>query len=147
MAAIWPKAAPVTFRTRQGASTTRGIFLMLTALAVALKVMIPAGFMTRAATNDLPFALVLCTAQGAVTVEPGETAGHDSPDDVADHDSPCAFVGHAAAAPAPSPIATGDVEFVAYRRHAAPVAAVDLAPGRGLAAPPLPARGPPSLLI
>ncbi|MDP3746888.1 MAG: hypothetical protein Q8Q88_07535 [Phenylobacterium sp.] len=138
----------MTFRTRPGAATTRGIFMMLAALAVALKVMIPAGFMTRTATNDLPFALVLCTAQGAVAVEPSQAAPeHDDGGDAADHDSPCAFAGHAATAPAPSPVAIGVVEFVAYRRHVAPIAPVDLAPGRGLAAPPLPARGPPSLLI
>ncbi|UTP38458.1 hypothetical protein M9M90_14695 [Phenylobacterium sp. LH3H17] len=137
----------MTSRTRPGAATTRGIFLMLAALAVALKVMIPAGFMTRQAANDLPFALVLCTAQGAVKVEPGQAApAHDDRGDLADHDSPCAFAGHATAAPAPSPIATGAVEFVAYRAVTTrPL--VDLAPGRGLAAPPLPARGPPSLLI
>lgn len=138
----------MTFPTRPGAATARGIFMMLAALAVALKVMIPAGFMTRTASHDLPFALVLCTAQGAVTVEPGQAGpGHDDRGEVADHDSPCAFAGHATAAPAPSPIATGVVEFVAYRRHLTPAAPVDLAPGRGLAAPPLPARGPPSLLI
>ncbi len=126
----------------------RGIFLMLTALAVALKVMIPAGLMTRTATNELPFALVLCTAQGAVTAEPGRTApGHDDRDDAAGHDSPCAFVAHSAGAPAPSPIAVGAVEFVAYRPHRAPTAPPYLAPGRGLAAPPLPARGPPSQRI
>ncbi|WP_332772775.1 hypothetical protein [Phenylobacterium sp.] len=134
----------MTSRIRPGAATTRGIFLMLAALAVALKVMIPAGFMTRTATNDLPFALVLCTDQGAVKVELQTAPDHG---DVADHDSPCAFAGHTTAAPAPSPIATGVVEFVAYRRHLAPSAPVDLTPGRGLAAPPLPARGPPSLVI
>lgn len=138
----------MTFRTRPRATTPRGIFLMLAALAVALKVMIPAGFMTRIASPDLPFALVLCTAQGAVTVEPGQAAPrHDDRGDAADHDSPCAFAGHATAAPAPSPIATGVIEFVAYRPHLAPTAPIDLTPGRGLAAPPLPARGPPSLLI
>ncbi len=119
---------------------------MLAAFAIALKVMIPAGFMARSATNDAPFAIMLCTVQGAVMVQPGETVpGHEDQGEAADHESPCAFAGHASAAPAPSLIATETVAFVAYRAIA-PRPAVDLAPGRGLAAPPLPARGPPSLL-
>lgn len=127
----------------------RDAFLVLATLAIALRIMIPAGFMTAPQpTNGLPFALVLCTGQGAMVVQPGETLGHHdkAPADKPAHDDPCPFAGHGVAAPPPSALAVANVEFVAYR-PVAPARVVHLAPGRGLAAPPLPARGPPSLLI
>lgn len=132
-----------------GRTWTRGAFLALAILALVVKVMVPAGFMTQAAPkNDLPFALVLCTGQGPLIVEPDAALGHQdkAPADKPAHDAPCPFAGHGATAPPPSALAATKVEFVAYRPMAlAPV--TDLAPGRGLAAPPLPARGPPSQLI
>lgn len=121
----------------------RGVFMTLAALALALKVAIPAGYMTRpAATDDLPFALVLCTAQGAVAIQPD---GQGAPEPAANHASPCLFAGHGAMAPPLGLSIATPVTFVVYRA-AQPRRLVDLAPGRGLAAPPLPARGPPSLL-
>lgn len=122
--------------------------MTLAALAVALKVMIPAGFMTAPdPRNGLPFALVLCTGDGAKMVQPGEAlSGHHDKDDKSSHDTPCPFASHGAAAPPPSPFTATEVEFVAYA-PVAPARVVHLAPGRGLAAPPLPARGPPSQLI
>lgn len=126
--------------------------MVLAALALAIKVMIPAGFMTaQSSADDLPFALVLCTAQGAVVVEPADLAaqaddGDQDPSSGAAHDSPCAFAGHAAGAPPPNLLDARSIEFVAYRAPAV-IQAADLAPGRGLAAPPLPARGPPASLI
>jgi hypothetical protein len=125
--------------------------MVLAALALAIKVMIPAGFMTAPRSADeLPFTLVLCTAQGAVTVQADDlaTQTHDDQDSGkrAAHDSPCAFAGHGAGAPPPNLLDARDVEFVAYLAPAA-VQVVHRAPGRGLAAPPLPARGPPALLI
>lgn len=125
--------------------------MTLAALAVALKVLIPAGFMTAPdPRNGLPFALVLCTGEGAKVVQPGEALGghHDKDGDAgkASHDAPCPFAGHGAAAPPPSPFATAKITFVAYAPMA-PARVTYLAPGRGLAAPPLPARGPPSQLI
>lgn len=132
-----------------GRTWTRGAFLALAILALALKVMVPAGFMTTAQpTNGLPFTLVLCTGQGPLVVESGDVLNpHDkAPVDKPAHDTPCPFAGHGAAAPPPSALVVAKVEFVAYR-PVAPTRIVHLAPGRGLAAPPLPARGPPSLLI
>lgn len=129
---------------------SRSVCLTLAVLAVALKVLIPAGFMTAAPTNDLPFALVLCTGQGAMVVAPGDILpGQEEPanaDKVA-HDAPCVFAGHGLGAPAPNLLDATRVEFVAYAVTSPPVPTVVLAPGRGLAAPPLPARGPPSPLI
>lgn len=124
--------------------------MMLAALALAIKVMIPAGFMTAPpSTDELPFTLVLCTAQGAVTVQSDDLAApiHDDQGsgESAAHDSPCAFAGNGAGAPPPNLLDARTVEFVAYRAPAA-VQIIHRAPGRGLAAPPLPARGPPTLL-
>lgn len=125
--------------------------MTLAALAVALKVLIPAGFMTAPdPRNGLPFSLVLCTGDGAKVVQPGEAlAGHQDENGGADksaHDTPCPFAGQGAAAPPPSAVTTAKVEFVAYA-PVEPARFTYLAPGRGLAAPPLPARGPPSQLI
>jgi hypothetical protein len=139
----------VTRSPSLGRTWTRGVFLALAILALALKVMVPAGFMTQAEPrNGLPFALVLCTGQGPLVVQPGDALDpHDkSPADKPGHDAPCPFASHGATAPPPSTLAVAKVEFVAYRPMAL-ARAVDPVPGRGLAAPPLPARGPPSLLI
>lgn len=125
------------------------VCLMLAALAIALKVLVPTGFMTAAPTGGLPFALVICTAQGAVTLQPGEALGandHGAPAGKTGHDSPCAFAGHGLGAPPPNLTDSVQVAFVAYRAPE-PRSLTGLAPGRGLAAPPLPARGPPTLLI
>lgn len=132
----------MTPRTSPFRPNARGAFLALAALAVALKVLIPAGFMTPA--QGAPLSLVLCTAQGAKLIAPPVTEGDHGSGGQLDHDSPCAFAGHGTGAAPPSPLASGAVEFVVFR-PAQVAALVDLAPGRGLSAPPLPARGPPGL--
>jgi hypothetical protein len=124
--------------------------MVLAVLAVGLKVLTPPGFMVAAPTNDLPFAIVICTGNGPLSLEPGQSlADHGGKEQAPGgkiHESPCAFAGLAAAAEPPSALNVAPVQFVAYRAvQIRPVASV--APGRGLAAPPLPARGPPSLLI
>ncbi|MDR7231762.1 hypothetical protein J2X45_002862 [Caulobacter sp. BE264] len=127
----------------------RDAFLALALLAVVLKVMIPAGFMPSAESrNGLPFALVLCTGDGAKVVQPGDTldARHGDQSDKAGHDVPCPFAAQGAAAPPPTVVAAIAVDLVAY---AAPILTPTrtLAPGRGLAAPPPPPTGPPVVLI
>lgn len=127
----------------------RDAFLVLATLAIALRIMIPSGFMTAPEPrNGLPFALVLCTGQGPLVVQSGDIAGSrdKAPADKAGHDAPCPFAAHGVAAPAPSALTVAKVEFVAFAPTPRPRLA-HLAPGRGLAAPPLPARGPPSQLI
>lgn len=123
--------------------------LALASLALFLKILIPPGYMAAPAKPDGPaFALVLCTAQGMVTLDPADHpdgAGESAPtdDDGARH-SPCVFAGHGLNAPAPELRA---VEIVAFPRLVdRPLfARTDVIPGRGLAAPPPPARGPPLL--
>lgn len=119
------------------------------ALAVALKVLIPTGFMAAAEPrNALPFALVLCTGQGAMVVEPGQPLGHDQDGDERPADAPCAFAALGGnLAPRPAEAAVAPPVFVAYVAADLPWAAIQPVPGKGLAAPPPPARGPPSQLI
>ena len=119
-------------------------------LAVGLKVLIPAGFMVAPShANDLPFELVICTGEGAKVIAPGgalDRHGDEAPGKES-HDTPCPFSGQAVGAPPPSPIVVAEVEFVGYRAPAPSRHAFDPVPGRGLSAPPLPARGPPVLSI
>jgi hypothetical protein len=147
----------MTLRYRRGVISSaartgalRHVCLTLAMLAVALKVLIPAGFMVASpSTASAGFPLVLCTGHGAVAVEAADLAlgaGKKTPAEKPAHDAPCAFAGHAAAAPPPAPY---PVEAAAFAPTPAPQPQMlrrDLAPGRGLAAPPLPARGPPILL-
>jgi hypothetical protein len=133
---------------RRRSTDWRRISLMLAALAIVMKVLIPPGFMTAASASG-GFPLVLCTGHGPVTLD-SPVPGHPAkqvPADKPSHDPPCVFAGHGVAAAAPSQLNVAPVEFVAYAEAPRVGRPSDLAPGRGLAAPPLPARGPPSLLI
>ena len=135
------------------ASSTRGwvsrVFVTLTVLALAVRFAIPAGIMLEkpAEDGDLP-ALVLCTSAGMITVKadgygiPGKTdpAKHD---DSGKSGEPCVFAAIAVNAAPPAPAVLDLPAPVAV-----PVpfwAAVQQRPGEGLAAPPPPAPGPPSL--
>lgn len=121
---------------RHSSGLLRRVCLTLAMLGVALKIVAPPGFMIAPES----FPLVLCTAQGAITVD---MSGHDeAPASKADH-VPCVFAGHAAAPP-PSLLSPAPAAFAVYAEASRPLA--DLAPGRGLVAPPPPARGPPQLV-
>lgn len=127
----------------------RDAFLALALLAIVLKVMIPAGFMPSAeARNGLPFALVLCTGDGAKMVAPGDRLDtrHDDRGGKGGHDAPCPFAAQGATAPPPSVVTAVDADPVAYVARINPPTALP-APGRGLAAPPPPPTGPPIVLI
>lgn len=119
----------------------RRVFMTLAVLALALKVAAPAGYMVDASASGAP-AIVLCTAQGAVMIKPqgDHHRGPEAPGKA--HDAPCAFAGHGAAFLAAEPVDGRIVAAVVYAPFAPPAAA-EAVPGRGLTAPPLPARGPP----
>ena len=120
----------------------RSLLLTLAVLAVALRVLIPTGFMVRSDAEG-GFPLIICTGQGEVIVKPGALGGQqEAPSDGEQHDSPCAFAGQGVAAALPQFADVRPVVFSAFTPRA-PRLHRDLAPGRGLAAPPLPARGPP----
>jgi hypothetical protein len=120
----------------------RGAAALFACLALFLRVLIPAGFMV--APGGAPgLPLVLCTGHGPLVVQSAPPARPDkAPDPAGKHAGDhCVFAGHGAAALAPvfagpAPVAVRPVAL----RAALPEG---LAPGRGLAAPPPPARGPP----
>jgi len=121
------------------ARSQRGVVLTLALLALALKVVVPPGYMVGTATNSLPFTIVICTAQGAVAVDPG---GSHEEDEAAKHDAPCVFAGHGLGAEPPPPGGQLIRPSLAYH-PIAPTPSCEATPGRGLCAPPPPARGPP----
>lgn len=140
-------SGPVIRLLRPSVPLPRPVLMTLACLAIALRILIPPGFMAAPPTNDLPFPIVLCTAQGAITVGAGQTIpGHGGDAPGAADNGHCLFAGAAVTAPPPQPVV---FEQPAPLHGQAPLArsAVSLAPGRGLAAPPPPARGPPDLLI
>jgi hypothetical protein len=125
--------------------------LVLALLALAVNVLVPSGFMPGRAARGAGVELVLCTGHGPVKVDGAAVAGGDdrgkAPAGKSSHEPLCAFAGHGAGVTAPDLAAFEPVEFVAYQAVAPARRQGDVAPGRGLAAPPLPARGPPSLTL
>lgn len=126
------------------------VFVTLTVLALAVRFAIPAGIMLEkpAEDGDLP-ALVLCTSAGMITVKadgygiPGKTDPNRHGDS-GKSGEPCVFAAVAAHAAPPEPAI---LELPAPVATPAPFwAAVQQRPGEGLAAPPPPATGPPSLV-
>lgn len=117
---------------------------MLAMLALGLKILIPPGYMAAPPQADGPgFNLVLCTSQGMVELGTASDDEAPSNDDGARH-SPCVFAGHGVAAEAPNLLTIQPVAFLPTARAHLEIS-TDLAPGRGLAAPPPPARAPPHL--
>jgi hypothetical protein len=115
-------------------------FLALAALALALQVAVPQGFMLGAGQGAS--GLVICTGHGPLfsagvpdrpAKAPKQTSGL------------CAFAVHAAAG-GPSSLALISGPRIEAAR-AEPIVFVAAAPGRGLAAPPPPSRGPPRLFL
>ncbi len=110
-------------------------------LALALQLMFPAGFMAgtpEGGHGGIP--IVICTAQGNVIADWDSLSGHKEkapPKGMA----ACAFAGHATASAPPVPqVVAVPVAFAPAAPAQKPYAVF---PGRGLAAPPPPAIGPP----
>ncbi len=112
----------------------RAAGLWLALLAFALKGLVPMGYML-SADAGAPM-VVLCTAQGAVTVALDDEG---APPPVA-KDQSCAFAMAAPAALAPTPISFAAPLSAAIEAPATPSAEAMHADHTG---PPLPARGPP----
>ncbi len=109
---------------------------VLALTAVALKVLIPSGFMV--AENRAGFPLVICTGHGPLDLSGKTDPLHGKKSTT---DAPCAFSGHAATTP-PSAFVVSAAVGLAYLAPAIDLRR-DLVPGRGLAAPPPPSQGPP----
>ena len=129
--------------------------LAVTVLAMAMRVMIPSGYMVASseAAHGLP-QMVICTGQGAMAVavdaeghlvktslKPASKPSHQDKDRP---DHPCAFSATSAAAQSASlALPLAPVRF----SHSAPQPLASAQrPGLGLAAPPPWTTGPPSIL-
>lgn len=121
----------------------RGVFLTLAVLALALKVLVPPGFMVAGDRDAAPGLLVICTGHGPLAL--GDRGDAKAPAHKTS-DAPCAFAG-SAAPPTPSAPAIVAPPRLLVADQLARVQAADLAPGRGLAAPPPPSHAPPAVPI
>lgn len=127
--------SPLAALRRPGGATRAWLGLVL-ALAIALKLLVPQGWMPGAT------GLIICPDASPVAMAPAHHNHHDAPGKPAPH-QPCAFAGLGLAAAPPTaipelspPAAVPPVALSGPR----PVAV-----GRGLAAPPPPSTGPPFL--
>jgi hypothetical protein len=126
---------------RSSSSWPRRVSMLAAFLALALQLMFPAGFMAAEPGQVHGFPIVICSAQGPTV------ADWSAPSDPGHKQAPgksmagCPFAGHALASdpPAPTVLATP----IAFATVQAPARAWAVFPGRGLAAPPPPAIGPP----
>jgi hypothetical protein len=134
-------SASVIRAARQPTAGLRRVWLTLAALAILMKILVPPGFMAGGPTS---FPLVLCTGEAAMAADaampPHGEQEHTPDKDV--HHAPCVFAGHGLGVPLPSAIQAGGAEFVGFAARPRAFVA-DLAPGRGLAAPPPFPTGPP----
>ena len=118
----------------------RGVCLALAALALAIKVLIPQGFMV--ANQGGAFPLVICTGHGPAAERDDGKKGPAQKYS----DAPCAFAGNITPPP-PSAAAIPAEPYAAVAERLADDRAADLMPGRGLAAPPPQSHAPPSVSI
>jgi len=123
-------------RQRTNHTPFRQGFLILALMALLIKVIVPPGFM---AGGQHGAALQICTGH-----ESAPSGDDSSPDKTTKHDAPCAFAGHALGF---SPPVFDGASFVQPLSYALILTglALDLVPGRGLAAPPPPAHAPPKI--
>ena len=117
----------------------RGVALTLTLLALVLKVLVPPGFML--AGTGQQSLIAICTGHGPLTLAVDDHGGSKAPAQQKT-DAPCLGAGNISP-PSPPALATLPAPL-AFAASPAPFGrAFDLAPGRGLAAPPPPSQGPP----
>ena len=114
---------------------------MLAMMALVLRVMIPQGLMVAETATGAGVPIVMCSGFGAYVMDlPGDPKAPP----VKKHDAPCAFAGQAA--PLTPTVASFSPALRPVAHIAHDVAMTDQAPGRGLAAPPPYAIGPPRLI-
>jgi hypothetical protein len=122
---------------RRSASISSLALALVLLTAIALRALTPAGWMP---TGQPGAPMVICTGEGPMALKaPGDHV--PAPDSKAHHE-PCAFSG-LGFAPAPESRAVAVAERVLFALEAPAAPRSSITPGRGLAAPPPPARGPP----
>ncbi len=121
----------------------RSVCLTLAVLALALKVLIPQGFML--SERGPGFPLVICTGHGPLTLSDD---GHGGSKDPAQKksDAPCTGAGNVTPV-TPSALAAVSEPIVLVADHLHDGKTLDLMPGRGLAAPPPLSHAPPAVSI
>jgi hypothetical protein len=128
---------------RRGSEGARRWTVGLVLLAFLLQALTPAGFMLTREGGQATVAI--CTGHGAAH-SLADLAGDPAKAPKSRPDSPCAPAGHKIGVAPPllaliaSPIALPAVAPQVGAQQ-------DLAPGRGLAAPPPPSQGPPTLTL
>jgi hypothetical protein len=115
-----------------------GAIVALAFLALFTRIAVPPGFMPK--PGDGP-GLIVCTGHGPATVRIG-LYGPPSRAPTHKTDPPCAFAPSGATS-APALIAASLPARRLASIQARPITRSDLAPGRGLAAPPPPSQAPP----
>jgi len=111
----------------------------LALLALAVRLAVPQGFMVSSQASGP--SIVVCTGHGPLQLD--RLGDHKAPAEKSKADPTCAFAG--AIAPTLPIGSTIPRQAVAFDRIV-PGAASEQTPGRGLAAPPPPAIGPPQLV-
>jgi hypothetical protein len=125
-------------------SPFRKLAAALIVLALAVRIVLPSGFMP---SSERGFALTICTGMDTQTVwmdKSGKLHKEDPAKGKSVEHQPCAFAGAAMAGDAPA-----DTIFIVMPpvATAVPVFAMrEISVGQGLAAPPPPAIGPPSYI-
>jgi hypothetical protein len=125
-------------------STTKrpGWVTALALLALAIQVLVPSGFMVSAA--DAAPTVVICTGHGPLLIG-ADPANHPTKAPKPKPAAACAFAGHGTATGSPLQAPSVAIAFSSAVEVADLKA--DLMPGRGMAAPPPPSRGPPASRI
>jgi hypothetical protein len=111
-------------------------------LALLAQVLAPQGFMV-ARQGGLP-AIVICTGHGPV-LSRDDLGGHPAKSPNAKPDMVCGFAGHGLGLAASPPLMVA--RAMAWSPPVLVASSADLAPGRGLAAPPPPSQGPPNPIL
>jgi hypothetical protein len=114
---------------------------LLAILALALQVVVPPGYMVGGGGADGPARIVICTGHGPVDAA-FDLGGPKAPARGKHGEASCVFAGHAA----PNTLAPPGPAIAAVWPRRAPLVvtlADQVCVGRGLAAPPPPARAPP----
>ncbi len=130
--------------------TRSTLWLTLIALVLAIRVLVPAGWMVAAGPGGA--VLVPCSGMGPATVTPAHDTGHGAHRGVAQDDAPahqdtagnhpCAFAGIGQAIGTPF---ASVIPALALPRATPSGVRFTVAVGHGLAAPPPPQTGPPRL--
>ncbi|MBV9510334.1 MAG: hypothetical protein JO303_08655 [Caulobacteraceae bacterium] len=110
-------------------------------LALAFAIVVPPGFMPANRADGQGFAIVVCTGHGPLQL--GQSSDHKAPPGKSKAGAACLFAANVTSPLLPvlvvgaRPATFGVVTAAAVSQQA---------PGRGLAAPPPPATGPPVLI-